>query len=116
MTGLLRAFPWHSRRGQIYLPQPLMTAVGLDREAIVSGRDGEGLRAALAEMRQRARDHLGKARALAPTVRPDVRAAFLPLAMIERYLKPMDSPRFKPFETIVDATNTLRVWSMWRGW
>jgi 15-cis-phytoene synthase len=116
ITGILRAFPWHARRGQIYMPQRLLDAVGVDREAIVAGRDGEGLRAALAEMRARARDHLAKARSLGSTIRPDIRAAFLPLAMVERYLQPMDGRKYKPFETIVDATNALRVWAMWRGW
>lgn len=116
LTGILRAFPWYARRGQIYLPQSLMDAVGLDREAIMSGYDGEGLRAALGEMRSRARGHLAKARGLRSSISPDIRAVFLPLAMVERYLAPMETPKYKPFETIVDATNTLRVWAMWRGW
>jgi 15-cis-phytoene synthase len=116
ITGILRAFPWHARRGQIRLPQPLMDAVGLDREALVSGTDGEGLRAALAEMRSRARHHLAKARQVKASIRQDIQPAFLPLAMVERYLRPMDSPKYKPFETVIDATNTLRVWAMWRGW
>jgi 15-cis-phytoene synthase len=116
LTGILRAFPWHARRGQICMPQNLMAAVGLDREALVAGRDSESLRAALGEIRARARDHLAKAQALRSTIRPDVGAAFLPLAMVERYLRPMEKPKYKPFETLIDATNTLRVWAMWRGW
>jgi 15-cis-phytoene synthase len=116
ITAALRAFPWHARRGQLFLPQPLMAAAGLDREAIVSGRDGDGLRAALAEMRAKARDHLAKARALKASIRPEIRPAFLPLAMVERYLEPMESPKYKPYETLIDATNALRVWAMWRGW
>jgi 15-cis-phytoene synthase len=116
LTGLLRAFPWHARRGQIYLPQPLLDAIGVDRDAIVAGRDSEGLRAGLAEMRSRAREHLSKARDLKGTVRADTSAAYLPLAMVERYLAPMERSKYKPYETLIDATNTLRVWSMWRGW
>ncbi len=116
VTGLLRAFPWHARRGQNFLPLPLTELVGVDREDIVAGRESEGLLAALAEMRAKAREHLARARALKSSIRPEIRAAFLPLAMVERYLAPMERPKYRPFETIVDATNALRVWAMWRGW
>src|SRR5919202_4066706 len=34
VTGLLRAFPWHARRGQVYLPQPMLTQHGVSREDI----------------------------------------------------------------------------------
>jgi 15-cis-phytoene synthase len=116
LAGLLRAFPWHSRRGQVFLPQSVLTAVGLDREDIVSGSDTPKLRAALSEMRTRAYDHLARARALKGGIRPEIKAAFLPLAMVERYLAPMDGRTYKPFATVIDVANWLRVWTMWRGW
>lgn len=116
LTGLLRAFPWHARRGQIFVPQALLRAVGVDREDIVSGTDSPGLRAALGEMRARARDHLAKARALKTGLSPEVQPAFLPLAMVERYLAPMEQRSYHPFKTIIDAANWLRIWAMWRGW
>jgi phytoene synthase len=116
LTGLLRAFPWHARRGQVFLPQALLTAVGVDREDIVSGTDSPGLRAVLAEMRARARDHLAKARALKGRLGPEVQPAFLPLAMVERYLAPMEKSAYQPYRTIIDAANWVRIWAMWRGW
>ena len=78
--------------------------------------DSPGLRAALAEMRARARDHLAKARALKNEVPAAMQPAFLPLAMVERYLTPMEKASYNPFKTIIDAANWLRIWSMWRGW
>jgi len=116
LTGLLRAFPWHARRGQVFIPRSLLDAVGLDREDIVSGTDNPQLRAALAEMRARARDHLAQARALKAGLRPDIGSAFLPLAMVNRYLKPMESRSYKPYATIIEVAHWLRVWTMWRGW
>jgi len=116
LTGLLRAFPWHARRGQVFIPKSLLDAVGLDREDIVSGTDNPSLRAALAEMRGRARDHLAQARALKVGLRPDIGSAFLPLAMVDRYLKPMESRSYKPYATIIEVAHWLRVWTMWRGW
>ena len=116
LAGLLRAFPWHARRGQVFLPKSLLDAVGLDREDIVSGTDNPQLRAALAEMRGRARDHLAKARALKAGLRPEIGSAFLPLAMVDRYLRPMESRSYKPYATIIEVAHWLRVWTMWRGW
>jgi len=115
LTGLLRAFPWHARRGQVFLPQSLLTAVGLDREDIVSGADSPELRAVLAEMRTRARDHLAKFRAAKERLAPEMRPAFLPLAMAERYLAPMEERKYQPFRTVIDIANWLRIWTMWRG-
>ncbi len=115
MAGMLRAFPWHSRRGQIFLPKSVMDSVGIDREDIVSGADSPGLRAALADMRARARDHRAKALALTSQMRPDIKAAFLPITMIERYLAPMDRRDYNPFKTVIDVQNWLRIWTMWRG-
>jgi phytoene synthase len=116
IAGLLRALPWHARRGQVYIPQSLLTAVGVDREDVVSGTDSPALRAALAEMRARARDHLAKARGGKSALRADIAPAFLPLAMVERYLAPMESRSYQPFKTVIDVAHWLRVWSMWRGW
>jgi 15-cis-phytoene synthase len=116
LTGLLRAFPWHARRGQVFLPASLLQAVGLDREDIASGADSDKLRAVLGEMRTRARDHLAKARALKSGMRADINAAFLPLAMVERYLSPMETATYHPYKTIIDAQNWVRIWAMWRGW
>jgi len=116
LTGLLRAFPWHARRGQVFIPRSLLDAVGLDREDIVSGTDNPQLRAALAEMRARTRHHLAKARVLKVGLRPEIGPAFLPLAMVDRYLKPMESRSYKPYATIIEVANCLRVWTMWRGW
>ncbi len=100
----------------MFLPQSLLTAVGVDREDIVSGADSAGLRAVLAEMRARARDHLAKARSLKGRLAPEVQPAFLPLAMVERYLAPMEKASYQPYKTIVDAANWVRIWAMWRGW
>jgi 15-cis-phytoene synthase len=114
LTGLLRALPWHSRRGQVMLPKSLTDAVGLDREDIVSGSDSGQLRAALAEVRSRAREHLNHVQRLKPGIPPEIRSAFLPLASVPGYLNAMDQRGYKPFGTIIEVAHWLRVWRMWR--
>src|SRR5690606_25958857 len=58
MTGLLRAFPWHARRGQIFLPADILARHGVVSDDIVTGRGGPGLNAALGELRAIAHRHL----------------------------------------------------------
>ena len=43
ITGLLRAFPWHSRRGQNYVPAEILKRHGVVAEDIATGRGGPGL-------------------------------------------------------------------------
>jgi 15-cis-phytoene synthase len=114
LTGLLRALPWHSRRGQVMLPKSLTDAVGLDREDIVSGSDSAQLRAALAEMRGRAQEHMDHVERLKPSIPPTMRSAFLPLACVQGYLNEMNSRKYKPFGTIIEVAHWLRVWRMLR--
>ncbi|MFM9974229.1 MAG: phytoene/squalene synthase family protein, partial [Beijerinckiaceae bacterium] len=114
ITGLLRAFPWHARRGQVFLPQSLMDAVGLSREDIIVSKDTEPLRAALAEMRARARQHLDKARSFGMSMKPEIGPAFLPLASVPHYLADMERGNYDPFSALIHRANWRRVWSMWR--
>jgi 15-cis-phytoene synthase len=114
LTGLLRAFPWHARRGQVYLPASLLTAVGVARDDIAAGTDGEGVRAALAETRSRARDHMMKSRAAMSAARPATRPAFLPLATVESYLDRMERRDYAPFSDVIDIPDWRRIWRMWR--
>lgn len=114
VTGLLRAFPVHARRGQCFLPLDLLGAHGLTREDAVSGRASPALRAALADMRALARRHYEAAiRALAGVENAEL-PAFLPLMLVPGDLARMERPH-DPF-TAVPATPALgRLWRLWRG-
>jgi phytoene synthase len=116
LTGLLRAFPWHVRRGQVYLPQDLLTAHGVVREDVVSGRGGPGLVRALADLRAVARRHLAQVRALRSTILPEAEPAYRPLALVEPYLGRMERQDYDPFQTLVELPSFRRIWALWRGW
>lgn len=115
ITGLLRAFPWHARAGQVFIPADVMERHGVRREAIVAGQGGPGLAAALAEMRGHARRHLARARDLASTIDPRIGPAFLAVALVEAYLARMERRDYDPFTTIVDLPPLQRQWILWRG-
>jgi phytoene synthase len=115
ITGLLRAFPWHARRGQIYIPADVLGRHGVTREDIVSGRGGPGLVSALAEMREAARDHLDRARNLRATIPSAIAPAFLPVALAPAYLREIERRGYDPFRTVVDLPRWRKLWILWRA-
>jgi phytoene synthase len=115
VTGLLRALPWHSRRGQCYVPLDILGGHGLDRDDIVRQKDGLALRAVLADMRDLARRHRDTALDLIGTVDRVCRAAFLPVALVEPYLRTMEVKSYDPFRSVVELPQWRRQWILWRA-
>lgn len=115
VVGLLRAFPWHARRGQVYVPADTLGRYGVTREDIVTGRGGPGVALALADMRALARRHLERAEALRTAVAPSVAPAFLPLALAPGYLAAMERAGYDPFRTMIDRPQWVKQWVLWRA-
>jgi phytoene synthase len=116
ITGLLRALPWHARRGQVYLPQDVLARHGVVREDIVSGRGGPGLSRALADLRAVVRRHLAQVRTLRSTIPPAALPAYRPLALVEPYLREMERRGYDPIRSAVELPPWRRIWALWRGW
>jgi 15-cis-phytoene synthase len=114
ITGLLRAFPWHAARGQLFVPTHMLSAHGATREDVITGRGGPGVIRALADLRQVARKHLERTRAVRSTISPEIAPAFLATALVEPYLKAMEMPGYNPFQTRVDLPNWKKLWVLWR--
>jgi len=116
LTGLLRAFPWHARRGQVYVPDEVLSRHGVVRDDIASGRGGPGLLASLADLRAVARRHLAQTRTLRGSVPVQVRPAFQQLALVEPYLRRMERRGYDPFLTVVEVPQWRKILALWRGW
>lgn len=114
ITGLLRAFPHHARRGQCFVPLDLLRRHGVDREAAVSGTPTTGLLSALAEMRALARGHYEAAMTALRTVDPANYPAFLPLALVPGDLECMDRAH-DPFAGVPALSGPVRIWRIWRA-
>ncbi|MGO4571425.1 phytoene/squalene synthase family protein [Microvirga sp. 2TAF3] len=115
VTGLLRAFPWHARQGQVFLPTDILSRHGVVRDDIVTGRGGPGLKGALADLRAVARRHLDQVGTLRSTIPPEAAPAFRLLALVEPYLRIMERRDYDPFHTNVDLAQWRRIWALWRG-
>lgn len=115
MTGLLRAFPIHARRRQCYLPHETLIACGVSLDDLAEGKDSEGLRAALAEGRQRAMSHYETLRGRIHEIPAAIRPAFYGCSLIPRYLAMMEKPGYRPFETRIELSPLRKLWSLGRS-
>lgn len=114
IAGLLRAFPVHAARGQLYLPRDLLERHGIVRQDIYARRATAGLLAALAEMRQQARHHLAELDEWRSLVPPEASPAFLPVALVPAILTSMERPSYDPFK-LVALSRWRRQWTLWRA-
>lgn len=115
LTGLLRALPWHSARGQVYVPLEILREHGADRSDFAAGRATPEVLAALADLRGLARRHLDIFSARILGVSGQSRVAFLPMSLCEPYLSQMEKRGYAPFEILVALPQWRRQWSLWRA-
>jgi len=114
IAGLLKAFPFHAARGQLFVPLELLERHGVDREDVRAGRATPQLRSALADLRESARRHLRQAQELAETVSPSVMPALLPVALAGPTLARMERRDYDPFAPI-EIAPWRRQWLIWRA-
>lgn len=86
IAGCLLLMPLHRRRGQLYLPLDILSAVGLDRDGFIEGRDVARITAAIDAFAGLGLEHLAKARK-AGEIAAEVFSAFLPVSLSGRVLK-----------------------------
>jgi 15-cis-phytoene synthase len=112
VTGLLRAFPLHVARRQIYVPTALLAAHGVDFSDVYAGRSSSGLEAALGELRAVARRELQSAREQMAQLPAPAVPALLPLALVGPSLDRLEkSPPLQPG----DLPRWRRQWLIWRA-
>jgi phytoene synthase len=114
-TGLIRAFALHAAQGRIYLPRTLLERHGASAEEVVAGRSSPALLAAIGDWRTEARRHLAAARAAIAGLPRTLRAAFLPIILVEPYLALTEKRGYDPFRTPIELPQWRRQWLLWRG-
>ena len=114
MAGLLKAFPIHAGRGQLFVPLEILERHGTDRQAVAGGQASPELRAALAELRLHARRHLGAARSMIASASPAVLPALLTVALAGPMLARMERRDYDPFVP-VEIAQWRRQWLIWRA-
>jgi len=113
-AGLLRALPIHAARGQLYLPADLMARYAAQAADIHAGKATSELRAVLAELRLRARQHLDEACRLLGAMPKEAAPALLPVALVRPALDRMERRGYEPFSP-PELPQWQRQWKLWRA-
>lgn len=114
IAGLLSALPVQAARGQLYVPLDVLERHGAGRADIAAGVASPAVRAALADLRQVARDHLAAARGLAGAMSPALLPALLPVAPVPAMLGRMERRGYDPFVRD-EIAPWRRQWLIWRA-
>src|SRR6185437_3290569 len=114
IAQVMTALPLDASRRQLFVPVQLLEQHGSGAEEMFAGKQTPGLRAALDQLVDDAREHLKTALMLLTHVPPQVRPLFLPLAMVRRDLDRMSRADNDPF--IPQPSSRLRIlWTLWRA-
>ena len=114
LAGLLRTFPVHAARGQLYVPLELLERHGAPAEDILAGRATPEIIAALADLRGIARAHLDAYQQASATLPANLVSALLPVALVPAYLAKLERLRCHPFR-LADVPQWRRQWILWRA-
>jgi 15-cis-phytoene synthase len=115
IAGLLLLLPIHCRRGQVYFPAELLRATGLDREALLEGRDEEAIGSAVRAFCGLGRDHLAKARSNMAAISPQNFAAFIPVALAGPIFDRAEVAGAHILKHPIQPPQWRRQWWMWRA-
>ena len=114
IVQVMAALPLDASRRQLFVPLQLLQQHGSGMEEVFAGKETAKLRAVFDQLRGEARAHLKTAFALLATVPPEVRRAFLPLALVRRALEQMSRADSDPF--VPHLTSRFRtLWTLWRA-
>jgi 15-cis-phytoene synthase len=114
LTGLMRALPVHARRGRVDIPEDGLLRHGTSPAQLLAGEESEGLTELLADLRETARAALKSARQHVAELPPAARPAFLPLALVDPYLRALQN--VDPLREVADVNPLTRLWRLgtWR--
>lgn len=112
IAGLIERLPRHAARHQLYVPLQVLQHYGADPADVYAMHTTPELRAALAELRLRARRHLTH---IADAEIPErARPAFLSLAPLRQWLLVMERNDYDPFRP-PEVPQWRRQWRIWRA-
>jgi phytoene synthase len=112
IASLLHDLPLHAARRRLCVPLEILERHGVPPEDVFAGRSSDGLRAALAELRDVARGHLATLQRQIRLVPEAAVPAFLPVALVRPSLDRLE--RSDPFAPVGIAP-WRRQWLIWRA-
>jgi phytoene synthase len=114
IANVLAQLPRHAARRQLYVPLEVLQHYRAEPDDIFALRATSEVRAALAELRLRARRHLARVGAAGSEIPKSTLSAFLPLAPLWRWLLDMERSGYDPFRP-PQVAPWRRQWRIWRA-
>jgi phytoene synthase len=112
IANVIGLLPRHAARRQLFVPLDMLRQYGSGPDDVFAMRARPELRAALAELRLRARRHLARIARMSAGIPETIWPAFLSLAPLRPWLAAMERPGYQPFEP-----KELPAWrAQWRIW
>jgi phytoene synthase len=117
LTGLMRALPVHAAHRRVDLPADMLHRHGASPEQILAREPSAGLKDLLAELRFQARAALASALRHLRALDPNARTAFLPLALVEPYLRALERGQQHALRQVAGINPLYRLWRLatWRA-
>jgi phytoene synthase len=112
IASLIRAFPLHAARRQLYVPLEVLERHGVEPQDIFAGKSSKNLRAVFADLQDVARGHLLVAHQQIATLPVAALPAFLPVALVRPSLDRL--ARCDPFAP-AELSPWRRQWLIWRA-
>ena len=113
LVDILRRLPVIRQRGQGFVPQSILAAVGVSNEIFMGDVDAAAAVRVTGALSALAGDHWAKYQALASTVPKSVRPAFLPVACVPRVLRSV-ARQSDPARQMAPISPVLRMWDVMR--
>jgi 15-cis-phytoene synthase len=95
--------------GRLLLPQSRLEAAGVTQAELLAGESGPGVAALLAGLRDEARASLVTSRQHVANLPREARPAFLPLALVQSYLRALERPGRDLLRGVVEIAPLTRV-------
>ena len=113
LTGHLSAFGYNASKGRLFLPWSVFAANGLHEQEIFEGRGSEGLLAALAQVRDLAREHLTKADKAIAALPHNLRPAFAMIALLPSRLSALERGQESPYSPPRELPDWRKIAALW---
>ena len=110
LARLLLGLPHALARGRVPLPQSRLDACAVSNQELLSGEGGSNVAALIASLCAEARKALATSREQVANLPRQVRPAFLPLALVEPYLRALERPGRDVLRSVAEIAPLTRVW------
>lgn len=112
ITGLMRMIAVHRARGQCFMPADVLARHDMTPAHVLAGRMSEGMRVVIRDLSGIAATHLAAARRLLGIVPPAALSAFLPVCLVDLYLKRLARSNRNIMTAVPEVQQMRRQWHM----